>query len=230
MKNWLFWVVAIFLVYHVIDGLRRGFIKKAVSAVSLIVTLVLVTYLTPQITTFIQNHTPLQDNLAKKCSALLLNNEYDESLKTDQVMIIENLELPENIKEMLLENNHAESYDLLEVSGFHEYVGAYLAKLIINALAYLLSFVIVWTLLRVGLMALDVVTKLPLLHGLNQLAGGVLGLVYGVVLVWIAFLLVTILCNGDVGRAFFALISDHPFLLFLYNQNVIMKIVFGLMF
>lgn len=230
MKNWLFWVVAVFLLYHVIDGLRRGFIKKAVSAVSLIVTLVLVTYLTPQITTFIQDHTHLQENLAKKCSELLLNSEYDEALKTDQVMIIEDLELPENIKEMLLENNHAESYDLLEVSGFHEYVGAYLAKLIINALAYLLSFVIVWTVLRVILIALDVVTMLPLLHGLNQLAGGVLGLVYGVVLVWIAFLLVTILCNGDLGRAFFGLISENPFLLFLYNQNVIMKIVFGLMF
>ena len=228
--NWLFWVVAVFLIYHVIDGLRRGFIKKAVSAVSLIVTLVLVTYLTPQITTFIQDHTHLQENLAKKCSELLLNSEYDEALKTDQVMIIEDLELPENIKEMLLENNHTESYDLLEVSGFHEYVGAYLAKLIINALAYLLSFVIVWTVLRVIIMALDVVTMLPLLHGLNQLAGGVLGLVYGVVLVWIAFLLVTILCNGDLGRAFFGLISENPFLLFLYNQNVIMKIVFGLMF
>ena len=71
---------------------------------------------------------------------------------------------------------------------------------------------------------------LPILHGINKLAGGALGIAYGVVLVWIAFLLVKILCNGDLGRQFFALISDNPFLLFLYNQNVIMKIVFGLMF
>ena len=171
--NWLFWVVVVFLAYHIIDGLRRGFIKKAVSAVSLIVTLVLVTYMTPQITMFIQNHTSLQENLAEKCSEIFLRGEYDENVKTDQVLIIENLDLPENIKELLLENNNAESYNLLEVTGFHEYVGAYLAKLIINALAYLLSFVIVWTVIRLILLALDVVTMLPLLHGINQIAGGV---------------------------------------------------------
>ena len=226
--NWLFWVVVVFLAYHVIDGLRRGFIKKAVSAVSLIVTLVLVTYLTPQITTFLQEHTSLHENLAEKCSGILLNSDYDESLRTDQVLIIEDLELPENIKNLLLENNNSEGYDLLNVSGFHEYIGAYIANLIINALAYLLSFVIIWTALQLILLALDVVTKLPLLHGLNQLAGGALGIVYGVGLVWVAFLLVTILCNGNLGRTFFTMISENPFLLFLYNQNVIMKIVFGL--
>jgi len=228
--NWLFWAVVVFIAYHVIDGLRRGFIRKAVSAVSLIVTLVLVTYLTPQITNFIQEKTSLHKNLQQKCSEMFLNNEYNENVKTDQVLMIENMDLPENIKEMLLENNNTESYDVLEVSGFHDYVGAYLAKLIINALAYLLSFVIVWTAIRAILIAMDVVTKLPILHGINKLLGGGLGLVYGVVLVWIVFLLVTILCNGELGRQFFALISDNQFLLFLYNQNVIMKIVFGLMF
>lgn len=228
--NWLFLVVVVFIGYHVIDGLRRGFIRKAVSAVSLIVTLVLVTYLTPQITNFIQNNTSLHENLQKKCSEIFLSGEYNEDVKTDQVLMIENMDLPENIKEMLLENNHTEAYDLLEVSCFHDYVGAYLASMIINALAYLLSFVIVWTVIRAILLALDVVTMLPILHGINKLAGGVLGIVYGVALVWIAFLLVTILCNGDLGRQFFALISENPFLLFLYSQNVIMKIVFGLIF
>ena len=228
--NWLFWVVVVFLGYHVIDGLRRGFIRKAVSAVSLVITLVLVTYLTPQITTFIQDHTSIHEKLSEKCSEILLNSNYNESLKTDQVLIIEDLELPENIKEMLLENNNTESYDLLQVSGFHEYIGAYVANLIINALAYLLSFILIWTALQLLLMALDVVTKLPILRGLNQLAGGALGIVYGVALVWIAFLLVTVLCNGNFGRTFFELIKENPFLLFLYNQNVIMKIVFGLIF
>lgn len=228
--NWLFWVVVVFIAYHVIDGLHRGFIRKAVSAVSLIVTLVLVTYLTPQITNFIQNNTSLHENLQEKCSELFLSGEYNEDVKTDQVLMIENMDLPENIKEMLLENNNTEAYDLLAVSGFHDYVGAYLASMIINALAYLLSFVIIWTAIRAILLALDVVTMLPILHGINKLAGGVLGIVYGVVLVWVAFLLVTILCNGELGRQFFTLISDNPFLLFLYNQNVIMKIIFGLMF
>ena len=228
--NWLFWVVVVFLAYHVIDGLRRGFIRKVVAALSLVITLVLVTFVTPHITNFIQERTALHENLQEKCSEIFLNDQYDEEVKTDQVQIIEHMELPENIKEMLLENNNTEVYNVLEVSGFHEYVGAYLAGLIINALAYLISFVVVWTAIRAILLAMDVVTKLPILHGINRLAGGALGVVYGVVLVWIAFLLVTILCNGNLGKQFFELIHENPFLMFLYNQNIIMKIVFGLMF
>ena len=228
--NWLFWVVAAFLAYHVIDGLRRGFIRKVVSALSLVITLVLVTFVTPHITNFIHEHTALHENLQEKCSEIFVSDQYDEDVKTDQVQIIEHMELPENIKEMLLENNNTEAYHVLEVSGFHEYVGAYLAGLIINALAYLISFVVVWAAIRAILLAMDVVTKLPILHGINRLAGGALGIVYGVVLVWIAFLLVTILCNGNLGKQFFALINENQFLMFLYNQNIIMKIVFGLMF
>ena len=228
--NWLFWAVAALLVYHVIDGLFRGFIKKSVSAVSLVVTLVLVTYLTPQVTMFIQDYTSLHESLQEKCSEIFLNEEYNQEVKTDQVMMIENMNLPENIKEMLLENNNREAYDVLNVTGFHEYIGAYLANMIINALAYLLSFVIIWTVLRAILLALDVVAKLPVLHGINQLAGGVLGLAIGVILVWVVFLLVTILCNGEIGQKFFSLICENQFLLFLYNQNIIMKIVFGLIF
>ncbi len=228
--NWLLIVVAVFMAYHVIDGFHRGFIRKAVSAVSLIVTLALVTYLTPQITTFLQEKTSIHENLQEKCTEMFLNMEFDSSVKTDQVQMIEHMELPENIKEMLIENNNSEAYELLHVTGFEEYIGAYLANMIINALAYLLTFIIVWTALRLVLIAMDIVTMLPILHGLNKLAGGVLGLVFSVVLIWIAFLLVTIFCNGDVGRQFFELIQENQFLLFLYNQNVIMKIVFGLMF
>lgn len=228
--NWLFWVVAALIAGHVIDGLHRGFIKKSVSAVSLIVTLVLVTYLTPEITTFIQSYTSLHESLQEKCSDIFLDDEYNQDVKNDQIMMIENMDLPENIKEMLLENNNSEAYEVLEVTGFHDYIGAYLANLIINALAYLLSFIIIWTALRALLLALDVVAKLPLLKGINRLAGGVLGLAVGVILVWVAFLLVTILCNGSIGKEFFGLISENPFLLFLYSQNVILKIVLGLMF
>ena len=228
--NWLFFVVAGLILYQTVDGLRRGFIRKSVSAVSLILTLVLVTWLTPKITMFIQDYTSIQVSLQEKCSELFLKGEYNEEVKTDQVLMIENMNLPENVKEKLLENNNHEAYDLLEVTGFHDYVGAYLANMIISALSYLLTFVIVWTGIRAILLALDIVTMLPVLHGLNKWAGAFLGAAEGVVLTWIGFLLVTILCNGELGQSFFQLILENPFLLFLYNQNVIMKIVFGLIF
>ena len=228
--NWLFGVVAALLAYQVIDGFCKGFIRKAVSALTLVLTLILVTRLTPQITTFIEEKTSLQTSLQEACSEMFLNEEYNENVKNDQVLMIENMNLPDNIKEMLLENNNLEAYDLLNVAGFHQYVGAYLANMIINAMAYLISFVIVWTAIKAVLLALDIVAKLPILHGINKLAGGILGLVQGIVLIWIIFLLGAILCNGEMGQQFMKLIYENQFLTLLYNYNLIMKIVFGLIF
>lgn len=228
--NWLFWVVIVFLGYHVMDGYRKGFIRKVISALSVVLTLLLVTWLTPQITHFLQENTPVYENLQNKCIEMFFDEEYDQNIKTDQVLMIENMNLPENIKKMMIENNNTEAYLSLGVERFREYVGAYLATMILNAMAYLFTFIIVWAILKVGLIALDVVTMLPILHGVNQIAGAALGLGFGVVLVWIAFLLVTILCNGSLGQQFFELISENQFLLFLYDQNVIMKTILGLIF
>ena len=230
MTNWLFWIVMALIAYQVIDGFWKGFIKKSVSALSLVLTLALVTWMTPQITTFILEKTSIQTSLQEKCSEIFLNEEYNENVKTDQILMIENMNLPENIKEKLVENNNTEAYNLLEVTGFHQYVGAYLANMIINAMAYLIAFLVVWTVLKAVLIALDVVAKLPVLHGINKLAGGVLGFVQGIVITWVVFLLGAVLCNGQMGQQFMQLIQENLFLTLLYQFNPIMRIVLGLIF
>ena len=228
--NWLFGVVVMLLAYQIIDGFCKGFIRKVVSALTLVVTLVLVTQLTPHITTFIEEKTTLHASLQQTCSDMFLNEEYNENIKNDQIYMIENMNLPDNMKEMLLENNNSESYDLLQVTGFHQYVGAYLANMIISAMAYLISFLIIWTAIKALMIALDIVAKLPVLRGVNKLAGGVLGLAQGIVLIWVLFLLGAVLCNGAMGQRFMELIYENPFLTVLYNYNFIMNIVFGLIF
>ena len=228
--NWLFGVVTAIIGFQVIDGCYKGFIKKTVSALSVILTLVLVTQLTPHITTFIREKTSLRTSLQQTCSEIFLSEEYNENVKNDQILMIENMDLPDNIKELLLENNNGEVYDLLDVTGFHQYVGAYIANLIISAMAYLISFLIVWTALKALIIALDLVAKLPLLKGTNRIAGGILGLAQGIVLTWVIFLVGTILCNGEMGQRFMELIYENPFLTLLYDYNFILKIVLGLIF
>ena len=230
MINWLLITVAGIILFNVFDGVRCGFIRKAVSVISLVATLVLVTWFTPLVTGFLTEYTPIQKNLQEKCAQMLYDDDYNEEEKADQVLAIEAMPLPDNVKEMLLENNNYEAYGLLKVSGFYEYVGAYLAKMIINALAYLIAFIMVWTLLKAALAALNIITMLPVLHGINKVAGGILGAAEGVVLVWLLFLLAAIFCDGSFGQWFFEMISESRLLTFLYSKNIIMEVVTGLIF
>ena len=54
------------------------------------------------------------------------------------------------------------------------------------AVVYLVSFLLLLLVLRLALSPLHLFTKLPVVHGINALMGGVLGLVKGALLVFLA--------------------------------------------
>lgn len=131
-------------------------------------------------------------------------------------------DMPDIFKELLAVNNNSEIYEELGVDSFAQYVGAFLAKLIINILSYLGVFLIVTILLRAIIFALDIVAELPVLGLINRLAGGAIGLVGAAIIVWILFVVVTLLYTTVIGKDIYQTIQGNGILKFLYDHNPIM--------
>ena len=62
-----------------------------------------------------------------------------------------------------------------------------------------------------------------MLKSANKLAGGLVGAVKGVLFVWIAFLVMTILCSTSIGKEALALIEKDAFLNVLYEYDIFCK-------
>ena len=60
----------------------------------------------------------------------------------NQEKIINELPLPNGLKESLTKNNNQSSYDSLAVNTFKEYVVAYLTDVVLNAVVYILLFIL----------------------------------------------------------------------------------------
>ena len=60
-------------------------------------------------------------------------------LPAQQRMMIEQMELPQPMKDALLENNNSEIYHLLGADSFFEYVGSYLTSMILNLMGSVCS-------------------------------------------------------------------------------------------
>ena len=75
-----------------------------------------------------------------------------------QVAAIEKADLPDVFKNLLSVNNNSEIYKELGVDTFAQYVGSYLARLIINIVAFLCTFVLITIVLRAIVFALDIVS------------------------------------------------------------------------
>ena len=141
-----------------------------------------------------------------------------------QTQAIQQADLPNVFKSLLAVNNNSEIYQQLGVETFAQYVGSYLAKLIINIVAFLITFVLISIILRAIVFALDIVSSLPGVGIVNRLAGGVIGMVGAMVIVWTLYIIITLMYTTTVGKELFQMIQENQFLTMLYEYNPIMKL------
>ena len=141
-----------------------------------------------------------------------------------QETAIKSADIPEIFKTLLLKNNTEAMYKELGVTTFTQYVGAYLARMVVNVIAFLITFIIVTLILRAIIFALDVVTELPVLGCLNRIAGAGLGIVIALIIVWVIFIIFTLLYTTTIGRSVYAMIQDNTWLKLIYDYNPLMKI------
>lgn len=225
--NWLFYIVIIILAWATISGYRAGFAKTAVSMVFYLLSIGLVCIVTPYISSFLVEETPLYHYLQERCMELYIDEDFDYSKVSDQAQVIESYELTDMIKNMLLENNNPEIYAMLEVNRFEEYISGFIARLLVNIIAFFCTLLLVVTFLKATVFTLDIITRIPIISGINKLAGIGIGLAKGVCIVWIIFTVSILFKGNQFGNLIFNQVLDNEFLLFLYNHNLFLKFLMG---
>lgn len=227
MKNWLEITVGLYLLGMILYGHYRGLIRMAVSMVALIATFAIVRMAMPYINGVIKNQTPVYEWIKDGIEHALIPEE-NPIKAADEQELIESLCLPKEIQALLIENNKPDMYKLLGVEAFAEYVANYLAGLIINAAGFVLMFALVYIVVHLIMRWMDIMAKLPILSGVNKLAGAVLGGIEGLFFLWLLSLLVTAFSRSSWGTAVLAQVESSKWLMFLYHYNPISKIVLGI--
>ena len=221
MNELLLVVIGIFAICILI-GINKGLIRIAASLFATLIILVLVTFATPYVKDVLAEKTPLATIVKEKCVEKLNLEAVDTSIREGQIAVIEQADLPQVFKDLLLANNNDEVYESLGVSNFGEYVGSYLADLVLNIVAFLATFIVVTLIVRVGLYILGIIGDLPLIGGLNRLAGGAVGIVMGVIVVWVLFIAITVFYDMSISKLFLENVGENQFLTFLYDNNILM--------
>ena len=143
--------------------------------------------------------------------------------RSEQIKFIENLPIPDVLKEQMETFNNAAGYVKLGASDFGSYVVNYIANLILNILAFLVTLLVSWIIIRLLLGALSVFTSLPVIGGLDRLLGLAAGIVQGVLIMWVLFLILSLAATTPVGKMLMDEINRTPVLGLLYNTNLLMN-------
>lgn len=225
MEHWLAVGVGVFLLSMVLYGHYRGFLRLALTMTALILSLIVVRVATPYVTGVLTENTGIQRAIGQGLLHMAgieetASAEAETQLPVQQREAIERLRLPEQMKELLLENNNNEIYHILGVDAFLDYLGAYLARMVLNLIGSVLLFIIVFLAIRLLIKWLDLVAKLPILSGINQIAGAILGGCQGLLVLWVAALAVRACSAMPWAQVVLAQVESSLWLSFLYYNNI----------
>lgn len=221
--NWLLIAVSVILIGNAVVGMKVGFIKTVFSLVSLILALFLTVWVSPIVKDTMKDNEKLYNGISNKIEKMLPFE--DKVSQEDEPGLIEGLSLPKSVKEGLLKDNTVERYKELAITSFKQYVSRYLTEVTINALSFIATFTVILILLWVIFLALNLISKLPLLNQLNKTAGLLAGLVHGLILVWLFFLLLTVFSTTEFGRSTMELVGENELLSIIYNNNILLKFI-----
>ena len=222
--NWVLIAVIAVLAVSTIVGMYRGIIKMIFSVVSLVGTTIVVFMLLPLVTGTIKDNTSIYENIQHMVEEKFVTLDESFTYQSDDE-IIDNLDFPDVIKEMLHENNTISKYAELGVNSVRDYLISYISDLIFNVIAFLISFIIVFILFRVLFGFISVIAKLPVIRQVNKIPGSCAGFLLWDVVIWLAFAVITVFGSSSLAKEVFAAVNDNAFLTFIYDKNIIMKYV-----
>jgi uncharacterized membrane protein required for colicin V production len=228
-------VIIAILGLSVLVGLYRGFISSVASMGSCLLSLGLSFWLSPKLAALIRTNPDILKTLASYTDAATKLG--DQALASTGVadltpgtisQIMSKVSLPAPLDSLLQSNLQN------KVFGLNADVGTYVSQTIVgailNVLCFVACFVVLLVVLHFVINFLKVVFKFPVLKQLNSLAGGLLGLLRGALLCFVAFALLplvqTILPLQQVNE-----LVEASALAPLFNSgNLILAIMNGKLF
>lgn len=231
--NWVGIAALIVLLGSVILGWYKGFLKTVLGMVQLIATIILVLILSPLVKNMLAENTGLYRQTRDSIIAAIEESipELPEGFEVPLEMqdtVIENSSFPRMLQDLLKENNRADVYEKLNAASFVEYVGSYMADLVVGLVSFLIVFIVIRIVFQILVLAFDLLGKIPVLGGINRLAGAVLGVVRGVIVLWILCLLATIFPETRIGGDVLSAVGSSGILSWIYNNNLLFHLLFAL--
>ena len=223
--NVLLLIIAVIFAISAWIGYKKGLVRIVASLLATLIVVFLVSLATPYVSQWIRQITPLESAIQNKMTELIPSGAdlNEQPTSEQQIASIESAKLPDMFRQMLLENNNQEVYEALGVNTFLEYVGCYISKVLADIIAFLIIMVIAIIILPIAIKMLGIVNKLPVIGGVNRLAGGIAGLGIGLMIVWVLFIAMTLMYDTEIGKVFFENIETNSILKTLYENNILMQ-------
>lgn len=226
MNEWMIdiFVIGVILIFAT-NAYRKGLLKTCFGFLPMAASLGASHFIAPLVSKFLRT-TPLFTSLNDKiASSLHLDSLFAEGVTSVQSDYIHNLQIPDFLKNSMLENNNPVVYDILKVDKIQDYISGYLANMCLNILGLIATFVIVYIGVRLFLGALNIVFQLPVLSFFNRVCGLIVGTLQGICIIWIICTVLTFFYYNPRFYQLFQLIDQSKLGSIFFENNLLLLFI-----
>ncbi len=218
-------VIIVIILLSAVNGLIKGFIITAFNLVGYIVAGIIAKLYYPFLATFIKDNTGIfvkaKDWVSEKVNETI--GTFEGS--TDTSSILDIFKLPNGIKEGMVDNIEAQNQLATADSSLGNTIATSLTDVFISIISIIIVFVLARIVLAYLIRLLDVVARLPVLKQFNKISGLILGLLKGILIIHIAFAILTPIIltspDGIVAKS----THDSEIGQYFYTNNLIIKVL-----
>lgn len=224
-------VIAMFILFAVIDGIR-GFIKSVYALVGVILAIILTIVLTPYTGAVLKSWDKPYNSVHDKVSEyinLSANDKYMENSEEAADGILDTLHLPDSVSTKIIARaEEIEQQTQLAVKHTEEYLTDGITDVIMDCVAFIGTFLIIFILIKIVFGLLGLAAKLPVIKQADKILGVAIGIVECLFIITLLSIAVTCLSSTEFGGRILEDIGQSSFLTFLYTNNWILVAVSGL--
>lgn len=220
-------IVAILIVIALAGlGVKRGLIMSIYYLAATVLILVLTFVIDSPISKYAKTNEKIYNMFYGIAEDMI---DLPDTTAEDVDSYLEGSDIPESLRglasdasEAIAENAGGSIGDRVQT-----YLRAKLTDIIITCLAFVISFAISVVVVLLVFKGLDLVSKVPVVNTANKIGGLMIGLVEGIIIVWVLCGLVRFIAGTEFGTAAIEQISENVYLKFFYEHNLLTEIISG---
>ena len=202
----VFILTVTFLTAMTLYGHYRGLVRMLLSAASIVITLFISNMILPHTRAFLME----QDIFSSITNALGESLESAFSLGGESAA------------------DTGIIYELIDADRIVEDAAASVGGIALNIICFILIFIIIRLLLKLLLKVFDLITSIPVVSGLNQIGGALVGFAEALIYVWIVMAIAALTPSFGTSAAILSQTAGSDLLSFLYHNNIIVQLLLSI--
>lgn len=204
-------------------GYKRGLTGCLLKIISFILAIVIACILFKPVANIIINNTQIDDDLEKSIKSIIVKQE-DETIKNSEDPMDDNTTMPTVVENYINETIENTTDDIREKVA--DATARKVAITIINAGTWIILFIIAKILLVILKIISNWITKLPVIKQFDKLGGILYGLVEALIIIYFIMAIISFVSPMIPNSAIILSIKKSFIGSFMYNSNLLLKIIF----